>query len=569
MKNKRREYTRQFYKGNHIPFLIALLATLLVAAQNLWITWILQQLLDAASGVPGALGLRALVQNVLGILLSILVLDALRYVSKPRFFQRAMGQYKTYTFQKLTRKSISAFQLESTANYISAFSNDAYTIETGYLEMQFHLASGAVRVFGALLMMLWYSPLMTLIACGFFLLPIGVSYLTGNPMAKAEKIVSEKNSGLVAALKDALSGFPIIKSFQAEPFISRLFAQSSADLEQAKCRKRKLLTVISSLSAVAAVSAQLGTFLVGTMLALSGWGMTPGILTAFIDLTGLVIGPIRELPEQLASRKAALALMDKLADSLEHHVREEGIRIPPELHKGITLKNVSFGYEEGKPVLHNINANFEAGKKYAIVGASGSGKSTLLHLLMASHGNYTGNICYDGQEVKTISSESLYDLTSMIQQNVFVFNATIRDNITMFRDFPEEQIQTAIRLSGLPALLAEKGENYLCGENGSGLSGGEKQRIAIARSLLKQSRVLLVDEATASLDAETAHQVSKAILDLQGVTGIVVTHALDASPLRRYDGILAMKNGTIAEAGTFDDLLAKKGYFYSLFTIAQ
>ena len=158
---------------------------------------------------------------------------------------------------------------------------------------------------------------------------------------------------------------------------------------------------------------------------------------------------------------------------------------------------------------------------------------------------------------------------SIIQQNVFVFNATIRDNITMFREFPETEINTAIRLSGLSALIAEKGADFLCGENGSGLSGGEKQRISIARSLLKKSQVLLVDEATASLDAETAYQVSGAILGLRGVTAVVVTHSLEERLLRQYDGILAMKNGSIAETGTFEELIAKKGYFYSLYTVSQ
>lgn len=117
-------------------------------------------------------------------------------------------------------------------------------------------------------------------------------------------------------------------------------------------------------------------------------------------------------------------------------------------------------------------------------------------------------------------------------------------------------------------LISERGEDYLCGENGSGLSGGEKQRISIARSLLKKSKLLLADEATAALDAKTAYQVSSAILDLEGVTGIIVTHSLDEALLRRYDGIIAMKNGQIIESGTFDELMAQKGYFYSLFTIS-
>ena len=219
--------------------------------------------------------------------------------------------------------------------------------------------------------------------------------------------------------------------------------------------------------------------------------------------------------------------------------------------------------------LANINCTFELGKKYAIVGASGSGKSTLLNLLMASYQSYDGKILYDDTELRNISSSNLYEIESIIQQNVFVFNATIKDNITMFRDFSEEQIDEATRLSGLSALIEEKGADYLCGENGSGLSGGEKQRISIARSLLKKSQVLLVDEATAALDAETAYQVSSAILGLDGVTSIVVTHALDEALLKRYDGIITLKNGSIVETGTFDELIAEKGYFYSLYTISH
>lgn len=331
----------------------------------------------------------------------------------------------------------------------------------------------------------------------------------------------------------------------------------------------KLVTVISGLAGVAGVTAQLGTFLVGAFLALSGWGITPGILIVFIDLTANVINPIRDLPEQLASRKAAVALIDKLADSLEDNIREEGSHIPNQLSNGITVKNVTFGYEAGCDILHDINANFDIGKKYAIVGASGSGKSTLLNLLMASHGNYTGEICYDGHEVKEISSESLYDIVSMIQQNVFVFNASIRDNITMFHEFPKEEVDRAIELSGLSKLIADRGEEYLCGENGSGLSGGEKQRISIARSLLRKSPVLLVDEATASLDRQTAFHVTRSILNLDGLTRIVVTHTLDEELLKHFDGILTLKDGKVRESGTFDELMEKKGYFYSLFTVSQ
>ena len=139
----------------------------------------------------------------------------------------------------------------------------------------------------------------------------------------------------------------------------------------------------------------------------------------------------------------------------------------------------------------------------------------------------------------------------------------------MFKQFPAEDVDNAIRLSGLSELVEQRGNGYLCGENGNALSGGEKQRISIARALLKKSQVLLVDEATASLDKETAHKVSSSILSLDGITVIEVTHTLSEPILSKYDEILTLKNGSLIESGSFVELMDKKGYFYSLFTVSQ
>ena len=310
-------------------------------------------------------------------------------------------------------------------------------------------------------------------------------------------------------------------------------------------------------------------FLIGAYLALTGYGLSAGTVLVFVQLLNFVIQPVGAIPQAMAECKAARALIQKAANALSENLREEGQVIKAGLDRGITLQDLSYAYEPEKPILQNVNMTFQAGKSYALVGASGSGKSTMLNLLMASDPRYSGSIRFDEAELRTLSSASLYEMVSVIQQNVFVFNASIRDNITMFSDFPGEDVDRAIRQSGLSALIEARGEDYLCGENGNGLSGGEKQRISIARSLLRKSQVLLVDEATAALDAQTAYQVSSAILDLEDLTRIVVTHALDESLLSRYDCILTLKNGRIAEAGTFRELMEKKGFFYSLYTVAQ
>lgn len=568
-KTLEKQLRAQFYRGNRGVFALAVFAALAGGTLNLIVTWLMQQLIDAASGAPGALPLAALAEITGGFVVLCAVLFLLKYASEPRFIARAMRQYKELAFQKLTEKSIASFRDESTAAYLSALTNDAASVEADYLAQQLTVITKTVTFFGALFMMLWYSPLLTAIAVGVTALPLAASLLTGGRLQAAEKQVSERNRDFTAALSDCLSGFAVVKTFKAEREIFQLFAESNRALEQEKFSRRRLKVLIGMIGAVTGLVAQLGVFLAGAWLALSGSGLTAGTVILFVNLMNFMIGPVSELPALLAGRRAALGLIGKLADALEKDGSAGGSRTLSRLEHSIELRDVSFGYEEGKDVLHHVSARFEAGRAYAIVGGSGSGKSTLLNLLLAENTGYRGSVLLDGTELRELSPEALYGLMSVIQQNVFVFNASIRDNVSMFREFPQEALDEAIRRAHLRELLDARGADYLCGENGKGLSGGEKQRVSIARSLLKKSSVLLVDEATAALDVQTAHQVSSDILDLTGMTRIVVTHSLEEALLRRYDGIFVLKNGTLAESGSFDELMQRKGYFYALFTVAQ
>ena len=568
-KSLARQLTAQFFRGNLPMFALAVFAALTGGTLNLIVTWLMQQLIDAASGVPGALPLGQLAWITGGFILLCAALMLLKYASEPRFIEKAMRQYKDFAFQKLTEKSISSFRAESTAAYLSALTNDAASVEADDLSQLLSVITKAVTFFGALAMMLWYSPLMTAIAAGVTVLPLIASVLTGGQLQAAEKRVSDRNRDFTAALSDCLGGFSVVKTFRAEKEIFRLFAESNRALEQEKFSRRRLKALVGMIGSVTGIIAQLGVFLAGAYLALSGKGLTAGAVILFVNLMNFMIEPVAELPALLAARKAARGLIVKLADALEQdETQPDGVHIAP-LTRELRLENVRFSYDGETEILRGVSAVFEAGKAYAIVGASGSGKSTLLNLLTSPGMAYEGNILLDGTELRMASPESLYETVSLIQQNVFVFNASIRDNVTMFRSFPPEELAQAVRRAQLEALIAERGESYLCGENGSGLSGGEKQRISIARSLLKHASVLLADEATAALDAQTAHQVTDDILSLTGVTRIVVTHTLEQAALRRYDGILVLKDGRIAESGSFDELMEQKGYFYALYTVSQ
>lgn len=567
-KTQRRELAAQFYRGNRLTFAVAAFAALTAGSLNLILSWLIQQLIDTASGMPNARPFGTLALLSAGMVGLYIAVTLLRYAAEPRFLEKAMRQYRDFAFQKLTEKSIASFRDESTASYLSALTNDTATVEASYLEQQLSVLTQAVTFAGALVIMLWYSPVLTAIAAGLTVLPLIASLMTGKQLQTAERRVSARNRDFTAALSDCLGGFSVVKTFRAEKEIMRLFAENNRRLEREKCTKRRIKMMVGLLAAVTGIIAQLGVFLVGAYFVLTGRGLTAGGVILFVNLMNFMIKPVTTLPALLAGRRAALGLMDQLADALAQHGTAAGQAELAPLTEGIRMEHVSFSYEPGREVLHDVSTTFEAGKAYAVVGGSGSGKSTLLNLLMAA-GDYQGSIRLDGTELRDVLPESLYAVMSVIQQNVFVFNASIRDNVTMFRAFPQDALDDAIAHAHLTGLLAERGEAYRCGENGVGLSGGEKQRISIARTLLKKSSVLLADEATAALDAKTALAVTSDLLDLTGMTRIIVTHNLEASALRRFDRILVMKDGRIEETGTFDELMAGKGYFYALFTVSQ
>lgn len=565
----RRELVRQFYRGNIGAFALSSMTTLLISFVSIAFSYMMQQIIDTISGAPGARSLGEISLMIFVLLGGTVVLCVIDSLASPRFKERAMGQYKGEVFELLTRKSISSFLEENTATYLSALTHDAQVIEQNYLSSVFTLIQLTVWFFGSFALMLWYSLPLTFIALGASLLPLGLSLLTGGKLTPREKEVSSRQEGFMASVKDALSGFAVMKSFKAEAELGQIFLGVTRDVEEAKRRKETLSSLIQSMGMIAGIVAQMAVFVLGAYLALSGRGITPGMVMAFVQLMGLAANPIAQVPPLLARRKAAGVLLDKMAEVLSFNLREEGREVTAQLSEAIELLDVSFAYEEDTPVLRHISTRFDAGKSYAVVGASGSGKSTLLNLLMAGSSRYEGEIRYDGVELRQMSSASLYDITSLVQQNVFVFNSSLQDNITMFRDFKEEEVERAIELSGLSAFLHERGADYPCGENGAGLSGGERQRISIARALLRQTPVLLVDEATAALDAQTAYHVTDSILKLKDLTRIVVTHRLEETLLRCYDRILVLKNGHIVETGTLEELMEEKGYFYSLYQVSQ
>ncbi len=559
---------KTFFKGNGSWWCMYVTCLMIDGMINVILSIILQQVTDATVKKDMQQLINAAISSAIVLAGTIFVMG-LQYYAEARFLKKAMTQYKNTVLENLLKKNRRSFTMENTSVYISSMTNDAATIEASYLQGTAKLICYIVSFVVTLAVMVMYSPLLTLIVLLLSFLPVLISMLTGKKLELEEKEVSAKNASFVGMIKDMLSGFSVIKSFRAETEIEKLYQKNNDSLEGQKYKRTLAKGKINILSSVGMVISQLGVFFVGAFLVITEKGVTAGTLIAFVNMMGALMQPISLIPQYFAGRKAALGLIDKMEQILKENVETEAGEVLEEFQGGITLQNVTFGYTEETEVLKDVSLKLVAGKSYAIVGGSGSGKSTLLDLMMGNFEKYKGSVSFDGKDLKTINLNSLYDFISVIQQNVFIFDSTIRKNITMYKEFPEPAVKRAIELSGLKKLIEEKGENYLCGENGCNLSGGERQRISIARSLLRNTPILVADEATAALDAKTAYEVIDAILDMEDLTRVVVTHQLEETVLSRYDGIIVMKNGKIVEMGSFEELMDNKNYFYSLYNVSE
>lgn len=563
----RKRYLKEIVCQSRKWLVMAGIAMLILSIYNIVISWLLQTIIDIVSGDSSMTILQVGIIAMITFLIFIAAYVIYR-VARPKYLYQAMLCYKQKIFCKMIEKNLSSFRKENTSQYLSMYTNDAKMIEMYYFDSVLEMIDLTVSFVGALLLMLWYSPILTVFGLILSVLPIAASLPIANKMAEAERKVSDGNGEFVSIVRDILQGFPVIKSFQAEKEMKKNFFRENERMEHLKYQSRYIEESINLWGTAASVMMRLGIFLIGAWMSVSGYGVTPGIVLVFLQLMNYVISPIERIPSILAKRKAAIGLIEKMLVSVQinqEQMKENKIGM---LKKGISLKDVSVSIGN-KNVLHHLNFEFEIGKKYAVVGSSGAGKSTLINTIMGGFSPVQGEVLFDGIDSREIQPESLFQVMALVQQSVFVFRDTIRNNITLFKEFDEEKVKKAADQAGLRELIDKRGLNDSCGENGNKLSGGERQRIAIARALLRGSQVLLLDEATAALDNQTSYAVIDAVLSMKEMTEIIVTHRLEEKLLYQYDEILVMHAGEIVEKGTFQELMQKKGFFYSLYVVSK
>lgn len=484
-----------------------------------------------------------------------------------KFVAKMSLDTKIYIFNNLIKQDIESFYNNDVGDKISILTNDINTIETEYFRTFLNLVkSGFLFVF-AFGTIFYVSFQMTI---ALMILSI-ISFVFGNIPMKNLKTFKEKfsisQSEYTARTSEYFNGYETIKVFGLEKFISKVFYNNSKNVYDKGLAYQKRYSLVTMISYFFGGFTFLGGFVCGGYLAYKGF-ITLGQMIVCVQLTNHIVNPLMFAIESYGKFKSVDKILNKIENTLIKEENVETIEIK-DFNNKISLEDISFKYDD-KKVLENINFDFEKGKKYALVGLSGSGKSTLMKLISKRIKANEGKIFIDGTDLDEISRNYIINLISTINQNVFLFKGSIYDNITLFsKDYSEEKVKDVILKAELGKYLDRLYDKELISENANNLSGGEKQRISIARSLIKDTKIILADEILSSLDNEIAFSIEKGLLELENITLISVTHRLIKENLKKYNKILVLKDGKLEETGNFEELMNFDSYFKKLYTISE
>jgi ABC-type multidrug transport system fused ATPase/permease subunit len=521
--------------------LILLVATLLVGAiakgVSGYMTILTRDLVDT-SFLPGMPGFREIALRMVLFAFVLFLLETLLSFVKGYYRKKTNVNLKMYYLEKIFQKNINEFNKDSNAKYVSHMMSDLNTVDLDYIDGIFELALSVI------------SFVITIIIIGgvsmeLLIIVLVVGALVGflsNVLSKPIQKLYEERSGLYDKythyLQEVLSAFRIIRVNSLYKRVEKQFTGRSENLQSKSYEIEKKSTYIY------AVQNFMINFVVLFVMAISVYYTVIGKITfggviLILNNFSSLIGPFQRASELLPKIFSTKALFKVLDESLLNQDLQEEKEELHSFQEGISFERVTFSYGENK-VLEDLSLSLKKNGKYLIVGPSGGGKSTFLKLLRKYFHPQSGSIYVDGKPLNYITKESYFKHLSNVEQNVFMFDDTVRNNLTLLKDIPEEKIQEAITKAGLRSFVENlpKGLETIIEDNGRNISGGERSRIAIARALLNESEILILDEAFQSLDYETARAIEKTILDLPELTVVNVSHILIPENKNAYDEML-------------------------------
>ncbi len=554
---------KQLTKYHKKSFYTFMIFNILVPLTNIAFAYSIKIIIDSGMSQNR----EALTQAILIGAIVIFIYASLNFISlrlRNKLVRQIMSRYKNKVFKSILDRDYREFSKEKSGKFISILTENMKKIEQDYLHQFFNISKNiSLMIFSLVAMFIgnWFLTLLVIIAS---IIPMMISGFIGQKSASLQNSSMIADQKYLAKVKDILAGFLVIKSFNVKEAIGQDYKNESEKLDEIYFIKGKfdvLSNVISQLSGMIVFLVAFG----GGMYLVFGGHTTIGSVTAIVQLVNFVVMPLNEIGMGMSKFREGQATLNSF--EVKDVIELQTGKTKEYFDDVISFSNVDFSYPNAEEkIFNNLSLQIKKGEKIAIVGMSGSGKSTLLNLLLRFYDVTSGYISIDNQDLQAISAESLYNLMTIVQQDVYIFDDTLKANITLSQSFTEDDIKKAVQQSGLESYILENelGLQTLCGENGSNLSGGERQRLSIARALIRKTPILLLDEATSSLDNKVTTEIENSILEIQDLTVLVVTHKLNKSMLKKYNRILFMKNGVIVEDGSFDNLMDRKGEFYKL-----
>jgi len=560
-KNTKKQIEKLILQNNKKNFILSIVFSIVTAIFEIAVAFVLMALIDKSKdGIEPIM--KILKYTLIGAAVYVVV-GILNTKVNALYTKTAVYNIRRALMHSIIHKPINDISKRPVGSYIAILNTDLLSVETNYISSAVPIIKNALMATIAVIAMFsieWRLTIAVLVMLG---LPLVVSWAFGNKLENSQNKITKSTHNLNALIKDIFSGISVVKSFNIEDEVNKILNKKSNQNEDNKRSYANTTGLQSLMLVICGLLLVVIIFAFGTYLTINNYTTLGGVI-AFVQLLNNLTEPVTNLFTSTSKRKSCSSIFKIFNDVLTPSTKTDKNIFISELNSGIKLKDVSFAIDETSELLHNINYNFERGKSYAIVGLSGSGKSTLINLLAGYYTNYTGSIKYDESEVCKIEEKSLYQLISLVQQENFIFDDTLENNIKLFKDWSDTEIKSAIEGACLEVLVDARGYKLKCGENGSQLSGGEKQRISIARALLKKPKVLLLDEATSALDVSTTASIEDNLSLLDDTIRIVVSHKLDETLLRKYDAVIMMQDGRIMESGKYDELVDRQGYLYAL-----
>ncbi|MDF2941309.1 MAG: transporter related [Herbinix sp.] len=457
--------------------------------------------------------------------------------------RKANVSLKKYYIKKVFGKNIAEFQKENNAKYLSAMTNDFDTLENNLITGIYSVGSGSVSFLVGIWLLSTVDVRMILLAVAIIIVNLTISMLTSKPTKKAYKERSDMFDGYTSYIKEILSAFHIVKNYNLQDRVTEDYNEKSEKIQHKGFLIERMLTFIYSTNHLFINGSLYGVICGIGYLAVLG-KVTPGGLLLVVEGIQRMMWPLFNISENLPKLFTSGDLINKIEKTLENtNAYVETIDFP-EFKQEIEFKDVEFSYEDDEQlILSEVNLKVRKNGKYLIVGPSGGGKSTLLKLFRKYFNPSTGKILIDGYDLRDIKRDQYFKLVANIEQQVFIFEDTIKNNITLYKEYSDQEINEAIEASGLTEFIKQKSEglNSIIYDNGKNISGGERSRIVIARALLNKASILFMDEAFASLDMERAREIEKTILGLKDITVINVSHVIFKDTRELYDRVLTVK----------------------------